>query len=77
MGSTCCNLSKMAKNCMKITKSIFLGQNSGGGMGGQTNFLDGGEGGGVAPSPHRSLVSCFPDCWKVSSVIFVKSLKNL
>ena len=60
MGSTCCNLSKMAKNCMKITKSIFLGQNSGGGMGGQANFLDGGEGGGgwggVVPSPHRSLV---------------------
>ena len=26
------NLGKMAKNCMKITKSAFLGQNSGGDM---------------------------------------------
>ena len=60
MGSTCCNLSKMAKNCMKITKSIFLGQNSGGGMGGQTNFLDGGEGGGVAGGgPQSPQESCF------------------
>ena len=25
------NLGKMAKNCMKITKSTFVGQNSGGG----------------------------------------------
>ena len=30
------NLGKMAKNCMKITKSVFWGQNSGGwGMGGK------------------------------------------
>ena len=28
------NLDKMAKNCMKMTKSTFLGQNSGGGHGG-------------------------------------------
>ena len=28
------NLDKMAKNCMKMTKSAFLGQNSGGGHGG-------------------------------------------
>ena len=33
-------LGKMAKNCMKITKSTFLGQNSGwgGGHGGQANL---------------------------------------
>ena len=30
------NLGKMAKNCMKMTKSEFLGQNS---KGGQVNFL--------------------------------------
>ena len=34
------NLGKMAKNCMKITKSAFWGQNSWGDMGGgQANFL--------------------------------------
>ena len=36
MGSTggVDNLGKMTKNCMKMTKSAFLGQNSGGGHGG-------------------------------------------
>ena len=44
------NLGKMAKNCMKITKSAFLGQNSGGDMGGgQTNFS--GSEGGIPPVP--------------------------
>ena len=40
MGSVCGgdNLGKMAKNCMKITKSTFLGQNSGR-PGGQANFF--------------------------------------
>ena len=37
------NLDKMAKNCMKMTKSAFLGQNSGGrgghGGGGESQFL--------------------------------------
>ena len=33
------NLGKMAKNCMKITKSTFLGQNSGGGHGGTSQFF--------------------------------------
>ena len=33
------NLGKMAKNCMKITKSAFLGQNSGGVMGGTSQFF--------------------------------------
>ena len=44
MGSTCGedNLNKMAKNCMKITKSPFLGENSGGGGGG---WGSGGHGG--------------------------------
>ena len=32
------NLDKMAKNCMKMTKSTFWGQNSEGDMGGQANF---------------------------------------
>ena len=42
MGLTCGgdNLGKMAKNCMKITKSTFVGQNSGGGTWEvQANFL--------------------------------------
>ena len=43
------NLGKMAKNCMKITKSAFMGQNSGGDMGGQANFL--GSGGDPSQSP--------------------------
>ena len=44
------NLGKMAKNCMKITKSAFLGQNSGGGSwGGQANFS--GKKGGSPPQP--------------------------
>ena len=38
------NLGKMAKNCMKITKSTFLGQNSGG----QANFSGSG---GIPPVP--------------------------
>ena len=44
------NLGKMAKNCMKITKSAFLGQNSGAGgdMGGQANFSGSGWGGDPA-----------------------------
>ena len=34
------NLGKMAKNCMKMTKSAFLGQNSGGGgHGGTSQFF--------------------------------------
>ena len=32
------NLGKMTKNCMKIIKLAFLGQNSGGGMWGRANF---------------------------------------
>ena len=44
------NLGKMAKKCMKMTKSAFLGQNSGGGTwgrgGGQANFWGSGGGGG-------------------------------
>ena len=37
------SLGKMAKNCMKITKSTFLGQNSRGEhVGGQANFSDSG-----------------------------------
>ena len=55
MGSTGgwgCNSGKTAKNCMKMTKSAFLGQNSweGGDMGGggQANFL---SSGGNPPSP--------------------------
>ena len=44
------NLGKIAKNCMKITKSAFLGQNSGGDMGGQVNFS--GSRGGSPQSPH-------------------------
>ena len=38
------NLSKMAKNCMKITKSTFLGQNSWGVWGVQANFSASGGG---------------------------------
>ena len=44
------NMGKMAKSCMKMTKSAFLGQNSGGGGGGQANF-SGSGGGGSPPSP--------------------------
>ena len=40
------NLSIMAKNCIKITKSTFLGQNSRG-HGGQVNF---GGSGGIPPA---------------------------
>ena len=41
------SLGKIAKNCMKMTKSAFLGQNSGGEMGGgQANFS------GRAPPPN-------------------------
>ena len=43
------NLDKMAKNCMKMTKSAFLGQNSGGAWGGQANFS--GSGGDPPQSP--------------------------
>ena len=39
------SLGKMAKSCTKMTKSLFLGQNSEGDMGGQANF-SGSEGGG-------------------------------
>ena len=42
------NLGKMAKNCMKITKLAFWGQNSGG-HGGQANFW--GSRGGGPPVP--------------------------
>ena len=48
-------LGKMAKNCMKMTKSAFLDQNSGGGDmrggggRGQANFS--GSGGGTHPGP--------------------------
>ena len=38
----------MAKNCMKITNSVFWGQNSGGPKGGQANFSGSG---GIPPSP--------------------------
>ena len=41
------NLGKMAKNCMKMTKLAFLGQNNGGDMGGQANFS---VSGGIPPS---------------------------
>ena len=45
------NLGKLAKNCMKLTKSAFLGQNSGGGHGGaQANFL--GSRGDPPSPPH-------------------------
>ena len=37
------NLVKMAKNCMNITKSRFLGQNSGGTWWAQANFLGNSE----------------------------------
>ena len=37
------NLGKMAKNCTKITKSAFLGQNSGVTWVGQANFSGSGE----------------------------------
>ena len=40
-------MGKLAKNCMKITKLAFLGQNSGGDMeggGGQANFSGSGRG---------------------------------
>ena len=36
-------LGKIAKNCMKITKSRFLGQNHGGHEGEQANFLNSGD----------------------------------
>ena len=46
MGLTCggggYNVDKMAKNCMKITKSTFWGQNSGGTWGCKDNFLGSG-----------------------------------
>ena len=41
------NLGKMVKNCMKMTKPTFLGQNSG--EGGQASFL--GSGGPPPPVP--------------------------
>ena len=49
-GINCCgdSLGIMAKNCMKITKSAFWGQNSGGPKGGQANFSGSG---GIPPSP--------------------------
>ena len=43
------SLGKMAKNCIKITKSAFLGQSSGRDMGEQANFL--GSRGGSPPVP--------------------------
>ena len=36
-------LGKIAKNCMEITKSRFLGQNHGGHEGEQANFLSSGD----------------------------------
>ena len=36
------NWGKLAKNCMKITKKAYLGQNSGGTWVGQANFLGSG-----------------------------------
>ena len=44
------NLGKMAKNCMKMTKSAFLGQNSGATWRGQRNFS---SSGGEGESPSR------------------------
>ena len=41
------SLGKMAKNCMKMTKSAFLGQNSGGDIGAQASFSV--SGGGILP----------------------------
>ena len=43
------NLGKMVKNCMKMTKSTFWGQNSGAEMGGQAIFS--GSGGDPPSSP--------------------------
>ena len=70
------NVGKMVKNCMKMTKSVFLGQNSGGawGRGGQANFS--GSGGGVDPPPvpptrgnpaEKNLGTFFPDSLKTFS----------
>ena len=44
------NLGKMAKNCMKITKSAFWGQKRGGGGGVTSQIL--GSGGDPLPVPH-------------------------
>ena len=46
------NLSKMAKNCMKITKSTFLAQEWME-MGKTSHFLGGGGSGGSPQSPHH------------------------
>ena len=46
------NLGKMAKNCKKMTKSAFLGQNSGGIWRGQGNFSSSG-GDPPVPAPTR------------------------
>ena len=46
------NLEKMAKNCMKMTKSAFLGQNSRGGHGGGDKPIFGVVGGNPPSPPH-------------------------
>ena len=48
-------MGKLAKNCMKITKLAFLGQNSGGDMegGGQANFSGSGRGSPPVPPPTK------------------------
>ena len=54
------NLDKMAKNCMKMTKSAFLDQNSGRGMAGQANF----SGSGGIPLPLGETLHIFSNSFR-------------
>ena len=73
------SLGKMAKNCMKITKSAFLGQNSGGGgaaWGGTSQFFE--WWGGIPPqslptrgNPGRqnvNIIMAFSKCLHITDL---------
>ena len=68
------NLDKVVKNCMKITKSTFLGQTKGG-YGWLANLSSGSGGGGggglvpLVPPLGETLSSCF----SLSCVTWVQS----
>ena len=66
------NLGKMAKNCMKITKLTFLGQNSGGGHGGDKPIFQ--VVGGIPPTPPPTRGN--PE-WSIGSTFRIGYLKPL
>ena len=69
------NLSKMVKNCMKITKSTFLGQNIGErDMGGKSQFFKKGKYPSVSPPPTRGNPVWIDESFNQSSFFSFQSI---